>query len=110
VTASEPLAPFVPGEHAAWLQPLPDSLLEVGDPAGAVIDRSSLRLAFAAAIRKSGPWPKIWASTPESLQAFAPTISAMKDSGGSLSFAASSTTEPLPEPVNERQHTQLRLL
>jgi len=51
VTASEPLAPFVPGEHAAWLQPLPDSLLGVGDPAGAVIDRSSLRLAFAAALQ-----------------------------------------------------------
>jgi RNA polymerase sigma-70 factor (ECF subfamily) len=51
VTASEPLAPFVPGENAAWLQPLPDSLLEAGDPAGAVIDRSSLRLAFAAALQ-----------------------------------------------------------
>jgi RNA polymerase sigma-70 factor (ECF subfamily) len=50
VTASEPLAPFVPGENA-WLQPLPDSLLEAGDPAGAVIDRSSLRLAFAAALQ-----------------------------------------------------------
>src|SRR6185437_5449709 len=42
VTASEPLAPFVPGERVAWLQPLPDSLLGTADPARAVIDRSSL--------------------------------------------------------------------
>jgi RNA polymerase sigma-70 factor (ECF subfamily) len=32
-------------------RPLPDSLLDAGDPAGAVIDRSSLRLAFAAALQ-----------------------------------------------------------
>ncbi|MDQ0306892.1 RNA polymerase sigma-70 factor (ECF subfamily) [Kitasatospora herbaricolor] len=51
VAASDPLAPFVPGEQAAWLQPLPDSLLDAGDPAGVVIDRSSLRLAFAAALQ-----------------------------------------------------------
>ncbi|MCX5214336.1 sigma-70 family RNA polymerase sigma factor [Kitasatospora sp. NBC_00240] len=51
VAASDPLAPFVQGEHAAWLQPLPDSLLEAGDPAGLAIDRSSLRLAFAAALQ-----------------------------------------------------------
>ncbi|MFI0350563.1 sigma-70 family RNA polymerase sigma factor [Actinomadura sp. 9N407] len=51
VAASDPLGPFVQREHAAWLQPLPDSLLDAGDPAGAVIDRSSLRLAFAAALQ-----------------------------------------------------------
>jgi RNA polymerase sigma-70 factor, ECF subfamily len=51
VAASDPLGPFVPGEHVAWLQPLPDSMLHAGDPAGAVIDRSSLRLAFAAALQ-----------------------------------------------------------
>jgi RNA polymerase sigma-70 factor, ECF subfamily len=51
VAASDPLDPFVPGEHGAWLQPLPDSLLDGGDPARAVIDRSSLRLAFAAALQ-----------------------------------------------------------
>ncbi|MFI6317528.1 sigma-70 family RNA polymerase sigma factor [Nonomuraea sp. NPDC050556] len=51
VAASDPLGPLVQGEHAAWLQPLPDSLLVAGDPAGAVIDRSSLRLAFAAALQ-----------------------------------------------------------
>lgn len=51
VAASDPLGPLVQGEHAAWLQPLPDSLLDAGDPAGAVIDRSTLRLAFAAALQ-----------------------------------------------------------
>jgi RNA polymerase sigma-70 factor, ECF subfamily len=51
VAASDPLGPFVPGEHVAWLQPLPDAWLHAGDPAGAVIDRSSLRLAFASALQ-----------------------------------------------------------
>jgi RNA polymerase sigma-70 factor (ECF subfamily) len=51
VAASDPLGPLVRGESAAWLQPLPDSLLDAGDPARAVIDRSSLRLAFAAALQ-----------------------------------------------------------
>ena len=45
------LGPLVPGENVAWLQPLPDSWLEAGDPAAAEIDRSSLRLAFAAALQ-----------------------------------------------------------
>src|SRR6202046_4636561 len=51
VAASDPLGPLVRGENVAWLQPLPDSVLGAGDPAGAVIDRSSLRLAFAAALQ-----------------------------------------------------------
>jgi RNA polymerase sigma-70 factor (ECF subfamily) len=51
VAASDPLAPFVQEQNLTWLQPLPDSLLEAGDPAGVVIDRSSLRLAFAAALQ-----------------------------------------------------------
>jgi RNA polymerase sigma-70 factor (ECF subfamily) len=51
VAASDPLGPLVPGENAAWLQPLPDSLLDSGDPAGSVIERSSLRLVFAAALQ-----------------------------------------------------------
>jgi RNA polymerase sigma-70 factor (ECF subfamily) len=51
VAASDPLGPLVRGENVAWLQPLPDSLLEAGDPARAVIDRSSLRLAFATALQ-----------------------------------------------------------
>lgn len=50
VAASDPRGPLVRGENA-WLQPLPDSLLDAGDPARAVVDRSSLRLAFAAALQ-----------------------------------------------------------
>lgn len=47
VAAADPLGPFVRGEHAAWLQPVPDSLLNAADPA----DRGTLRLAFAAALQ-----------------------------------------------------------
>ena len=50
VAASDPLGPLVRGENP-WLQPLPDALLDAGDPARAVADRSSLRLAFAAALQ-----------------------------------------------------------
>jgi RNA polymerase sigma-70 factor (ECF subfamily) len=49
--ATDPLGPLVRGENLAWLQPLPDSVLEAGDPAGPVVERSSLRLAFAAALQ-----------------------------------------------------------
>jgi len=51
VAASDPLGPLVRGENVTWLQPLPDSLLDAGDPAGTVVGRSSLRLAFAAALQ-----------------------------------------------------------
>jgi RNA polymerase sigma-70 factor (ECF subfamily) len=50
VAASDPLGPLVPGE-SAWLQPLPDFLLDADDPTTAVIDRSSLRLALVAALQ-----------------------------------------------------------
>jgi RNA polymerase sigma-70 factor, ECF subfamily len=51
VAPSDPLGPLVRGEDVAWLQPLPNSLLDAADPAGIVVDRSSLRLAFAAALQ-----------------------------------------------------------
>jgi RNA polymerase sigma-70 factor (ECF subfamily) len=51
VAASDPLGPLVRGEEVAWLEPLPDSMLDAGDPARAVVDRSSVRLAFAAALQ-----------------------------------------------------------
>jgi RNA polymerase sigma-70 factor (ECF subfamily) len=51
VAPSDPLDPLVRGENVAWLQPLPDSLLDGADPAGIVIDRSSLRLAFVASLQ-----------------------------------------------------------
>ena len=51
VAASEPLAPFVPGHEVPWLQPLPDALLDAGDPARAAMEGSTLRLAFVAALQ-----------------------------------------------------------
>jgi RNA polymerase sigma-70 factor (ECF subfamily) len=51
VAPSDPLGPLVRGENVAWLQPLPDALLDAADPALTVIDRSSLRLAFAVALQ-----------------------------------------------------------
>jgi RNA polymerase sigma-70 factor (ECF subfamily) len=51
VAPSDPLGPLVRGESIAWLQPLPDSLLDGSDPARGVIDRSSLRLALVAALQ-----------------------------------------------------------
>ncbi|MFD7606955.1 RNA polymerase subunit sigma-70 [Streptomyces mirabilis] len=55
VTESEPLRPLVHGGEATWLQPLPDSLLGLGAPATAAIDRGSLRLAFVAALQLLSP-------------------------------------------------------
>jgi RNA polymerase sigma-70 factor (ECF subfamily) len=51
VAPSDPLGPLVRGQDAAWLQPLPDSLLDAGDPARVVVDRSTLRLALTAALQ-----------------------------------------------------------
>lgn len=51
VAESDPLRPFVPGGEATWLEPMPDSMLRLGEPAGAAIDRISLRLAFVAAMQ-----------------------------------------------------------
>jgi RNA polymerase sigma-70 factor (ECF subfamily) len=51
VAEADPLAALVLADDVPWLQPLPDSLLTAADPAGAAVDRSSLRLAFAAALQ-----------------------------------------------------------
>lgn len=51
VAESDPRGALVPGENVAWLQPLPDSMLDAGDPARTLIDRSSLRLAFVGALQ-----------------------------------------------------------
>lgn len=50
VAASDPRGPLVPGERVAWLQPLPDPLLDAVDPARTAVDRSTLRLAFVASL------------------------------------------------------------
>jgi len=52
VAASDPLAPLVRGGEVTWLQPLPDALIDSTDPARAAVDRSTLRLAFAAALQR----------------------------------------------------------
>lgn len=49
VAPREASAPFELGTEVAWLQPLPDAM--AGDPAGAVLDRAGLRLAFVAALQ-----------------------------------------------------------
>ena len=51
VAESDPLQPLVRGKEVTWLQPLPDSLLDAGDPARSAVDRDSLRLAFMAALQ-----------------------------------------------------------
>jgi RNA polymerase sigma-70 factor (ECF subfamily) len=49
VAASQPMAPLVRGAEVTWLQPLPDAMIR--DPAETAIDRSSIRLAFVAALQ-----------------------------------------------------------
>lgn len=44
-------APFEVGVEVTWLQPLPDAMLELADPVARAMDRSSLRLAFVAALQ-----------------------------------------------------------
>ena len=51
VAESDPREPLVPGHEITWLQPLPDSLLDGGDPARSAVDRDGLRLAFVAALQ-----------------------------------------------------------
>ena len=55
VAASDPTAPLQHGGEVPWLQPLPDSLLRLGDPASTIIERGSLRLAFVAAMQQLSP-------------------------------------------------------
>jgi len=52
VAASDPLRPLAHGGEITWLQPLPDALIDSADPARTVVDRSTLRLAFAAALQR----------------------------------------------------------
>ncbi|HWU23595.1 MAG TPA: sigma-70 family RNA polymerase sigma factor [Nocardioides sp.] len=51
VAASDPRAPLVHGGEVPWLQPFPDAWLDGEDPAGMIVRRSSVRLAFAAALQ-----------------------------------------------------------
>ena len=45
----DPDQPLIRGEEVPWLQPIPDAML--GDPAGVLLSRGSLRLAFVAAMQ-----------------------------------------------------------
>jgi RNA polymerase sigma-70 factor, ECF subfamily len=47
--SADPEQPLIRGEEVPWLQPIPDAML--GDPAGIVLSRGSLRLAFVAALQ-----------------------------------------------------------
>ena len=51
VPPREALAPFQVDAEITWLQPLPDTMVSTADPAATAIDRSSLRLAFVAALQ-----------------------------------------------------------
>ncbi|MFC1402645.1 MULTISPECIES: sigma-70 family RNA polymerase sigma factor [Streptacidiphilus] len=46
---TDPDEPLIRGEEVPWLQPIPDAML--GDPAGVLLARGSLRLAFVAAMQ-----------------------------------------------------------
>ena len=47
--SGDPEQPLIRGEEVPWLQPIPDAML--CDPAGALLSRASLRLAFVAALQ-----------------------------------------------------------
>ncbi len=51
VAESDPLEPLRRAQEVTWLQPLPDALLDAGDPARTAVDRGRLRLAFVAALQ-----------------------------------------------------------
>jgi RNA polymerase sigma-70 factor (ECF subfamily) len=49
--ASDATQPVEENGEIPWLEPVPDSVLEGGDPAAVVADRDSIRLAFVAALQ-----------------------------------------------------------
>ena len=55
VAPREALAPFALDAEITWLQPLPDAMVAAADPAATAVDRSSLRLAFVAAVQHLSP-------------------------------------------------------
>ena len=51
VAPREPLAPFAFDAEISWLQPLPEAMTVSADPASTVVERSTVRLAFVAALQ-----------------------------------------------------------
>src|SRR4051794_21485259 len=49
--SSEGTSPVEENGEIPWLEPVPDALLEGGDPARVVTDRDTIRLAFVAALQ-----------------------------------------------------------
>jgi RNA polymerase sigma-70 factor (ECF subfamily) len=49
--ASDATQPVEENGEIPWLEPVPDAVLEGGDPAAVVADRDSIRLAFVAALQ-----------------------------------------------------------
>jgi RNA polymerase sigma-70 factor, ECF subfamily len=49
--ASDASKPVEENGEIPWLEPMPDGVLEAGDPAAVVADRDSIRLAFVAALQ-----------------------------------------------------------
>ena len=49
--ASDATKPVEENGEIPWLEPVPDAVLEGGDPAAVVADRDSIRLAFVAALQ-----------------------------------------------------------
>jgi RNA polymerase sigma-70 factor (ECF subfamily) len=47
----EASAPLEQSSEVPWLQPVPDAMLDGGDPAAVVSDRDTIRLAFVAALQ-----------------------------------------------------------
>ena len=59
--ASDPHASLRLDYEVTWLEPLPDAVVWGGpevDPAAAVVDRESVRLAFVAALQHLTPRPR----------------------------------------------------
>ena len=71
-------APLVPSLDVAWLQPFPDHRL--GDPAGAAVQRASLRLAVVAALQLLPPRQRAVLLLREVLQLSAAEVALVLDS------------------------------
>ena len=114
VAASDPLSPLAHGGEVTWLQPLPDALIDSTDPARTAVDRSSLRLAFAAALQWLSARERgalilrdvlgySAAETAEILAASVASVNSALQRGRSRLRQAGIDAEPPPEPSAAEQ-------